>query len=57
MHIKLCGLEVVVIPTLAISRLPFGSLGTKCHLDVGLMEKHKVYIRGKVVASPKSERW
>jgi hypothetical protein len=57
MHIKLCGPEVVGIPTLAISGLPLGSLGTKCHLDVGLVERHKVYIRGKVVASLKSERW
>jgi hypothetical protein len=23
-----------------ILRLPFGSLGTKCHLDVGLVERH-----------------
>ncbi len=28
---------------LAISRLPFGSPGTKCHLDVGLVERHRVY--------------
>jgi hypothetical protein len=29
----------------------------QCHLDVGLVEKHKYIIRGKVVASPKSEPW
>jgi hypothetical protein len=23
----------------------FGNLGTKCHLDVGLMERHKVYYK------------
>ncbi len=26
-------------------RLPFGSPGTKCHLDVGLMERHKIYYK------------
>ncbi len=43
--------------TLVISGLPFGSLGTKCHLDVGLVERHKYTIRGKVMASPKSGSW
>jgi hypothetical protein len=32
---------------LAISRVPLGSPGTKCHLDVGLVERHKVYYRGE----------
>jgi len=32
---------------LGISGLPFGGLGTKCHLDVGLVEKHKVYYKGE----------
>jgi len=32
---------------LGISGLPFGSPGTKCHLDVGLMERHKVYYKGE----------
>jgi len=36
----------VGIPTLGISRLPFGSPGTKCHLDVGLVERHIIYYRG-----------
>jgi hypothetical protein len=26
---------------------PTWSLGTKCHLDVGLMERHKVYYKGE----------
>jgi len=26
---------------------PLGSLGTKCHLDVGLVERHKVYYKGE----------
>ncbi len=25
----------------------FKTLGTKCHLDVGLMERHKVYYKGE----------
>jgi len=37
----------VKVPTLGISRLPFGSLETKCYLDVGLMERHKVYYKGE----------
>jgi hypothetical protein len=32
---------------LAISRVPLGSPGTKCHLDVGLVERHKVYYKGE----------
>jgi hypothetical protein len=28
-----------------ISGLPLGSPGTKCHLDVGLMERHKIYYK------------
>jgi hypothetical protein len=39
--------KVAGVPTLAISRLPFGSLETKCHLDVGLVESHKVYYKGE----------
>ncbi len=30
-----------------ISRLPFGSLETKCHLDVGPMASHIVYYKGE----------
>jgi len=37
----------VRVPTLAISGPPLGSLGTKCHLDVGFVEKHKVYNKGE----------
>jgi hypothetical protein len=32
---------------LGISGLPLGSLGTKCHLDVGLVERHRVYYKGE----------
>jgi len=37
----------VGIPILAISGLPLGSPGTKSHLDVGLMERHRVYYKGE----------
>ncbi len=30
-----------------ISGFPFGSPRTKCHLDVGLVEKHKAYYKGE----------
>jgi hypothetical protein len=40
------------VPTLAISGLPLGSPETKSHLDVGPMERCRVYYKGKVVASP-----
>jgi hypothetical protein len=33
--------------TLTISKLPFGSPMTKCHLDVGLVERHKVCYKGE----------
>jgi hypothetical protein len=37
----------VKVPTLRISRLPFESPKTKCHLDVGFVERHKVYYKGE----------
>jgi hypothetical protein len=37
----------VGVPTLGISGLPFGSPETKWHLDVGLVERHKVYYKGE----------
>jgi len=39
------GPKVAGVPILGISRLPFGSLETKCHLDVGLVERHIVYYK------------
>jgi hypothetical protein len=40
LHKKLCTLEVVKVPVVAISGLPgaLGSPGTKSHLDVGPVE-------------------
>jgi hypothetical protein len=35
----------VGVPILTISGLPFGSPETKCHLDVGLVERFKVYYK------------
>jgi hypothetical protein len=46
-HTKLWGPKLAKVPTLGISRLPFGSPGTKCHLDVGLVERHRVYCKGE----------
>ncbi len=47
LHTKLWGPKVVGVPTLTISGLPLGSPGTKNHLDVGLVERHKVYYKGE----------
>jgi len=33
--------------------LPLGSPKTKCHLDVGLVERHKVYYKGEGDGFPK----
>jgi len=41
------GPKVAKVSTLGISRLPFGSPRTKCHLDVGLVERHRVYYKGE----------
>ncbi len=41
------GPKVVEVPTLGISELPFGSPGTKYHLDVGLVERHRVSYKGE----------
>jgi hypothetical protein len=43
----LWGPKGAIVPTLEISGFPNGSPGTKCHLDVGLVERHKVYYKGE----------
>jgi len=48
----LWGPKVAGIPTLRISGLPFGSPVTKCHLDVGPMERHKACYKGEGGAFP-----
>ncbi len=57
LHAKLWAPKVAGVLVVRISGLPSGSLETKCHLDVGLMEKHIVYYKGEVVAPPKFELW
>ncbi len=47
LHTKLWGPRVAGVPTLGILKLPSGNPMTKCHLDVGFMERHKVYYKGK----------
>jgi len=47
LHTKLWAPEVVKIPSLGIPRLPLGSPRIKCHLDVGLVERHRVYYKGE----------
>jgi hypothetical protein len=47
LHTMLWGPKVARVPTLAISGLPLKSLETKCHLNVGLVERHKVYYKGE----------
>jgi hypothetical protein len=46
LHTKLWGPKVARVSTLRISRLSSESPGTKCHLDVGFMERHRVYYKG-----------
>jgi hypothetical protein len=47
LHTKLWAPKVVGVPTLGILGLPLGSPGTKWHLDIGLVAKHKVYYKGE----------
>jgi hypothetical protein len=47
LHTKLWCPKVVEIPTLAILGLSLGSPGIKSHLDVSLVERHKVYYKGE----------
>jgi len=47
LHTKLYGPKVVKVPILGISGFPFGSPRTKCHLDVGFVERHKIYYKGE----------
>ncbi len=44
---KIMGPKVVGVPIVGISKLPLGSPKTKCHLDVSLVERHKVYYKGE----------
>jgi hypothetical protein len=57
LHKKLCALKVAKVLVVAILGFSFGSIGTKSHLDVAPWRGAEYIIRGKVVASPKSEPW
>jgi hypothetical protein len=45
-HTKLWAPKIVRVLIEGISGHPLGSPGTKCHLDVSLVEKQKVYYKG-----------
>jgi len=47
LHTKLWGPKIMKVPILGISGLPFGNPETKSHLDVGLVERHRVYYKGE----------
>ncbi len=47
LHTKLRATKITGVPTLGISRLPLGNIGTKCHLDAGHVAKHKIYYKGE----------
>jgi hypothetical protein len=47
LHRKLCALKVTGVPIVGISGLPFGSSGTKSHLDVAPMERCRIYYKGE----------
>ncbi len=47
LYTKLWAPKVVRVSTLGISGLPLGSPRTKCHLDVALVERHRVYYKGE----------
>jgi hypothetical protein len=47
LHVKLWRPKVVGVPTLAISKLPLWNHGTRSHLDVGPVERRRVYYKGE----------
>jgi hypothetical protein len=61
LHKKLCALKVPGVPVGGISGVPRGSPagvpGEKSHLDVGPVERHKVYYKGEGGDFPKSGPW
>jgi hypothetical protein len=52
LHTKLWRPKVARVPTLTILGLPLGSPGTKSHLDVGPVERCKVYYKGESTGFP-----
>ncbi len=57
LHTKLCAPKVIGVPTLRISGLPLGSLGTNDIWVLVPWPSTEYNTRGKVVASPKSRPW
>ncbi len=49
---KLWTPKVTGVPSSRISGLPLGNFGTKNHLDVAFMERHKIYYKGEGGGSP-----
>jgi hypothetical protein len=47
LHRKLCAFKVTGVLAVGISGLPLGSLGTKSHLDVALVESYTIYYMGE----------
>jgi len=54
LHAKLWACKIPTVPDEKISRLPLRNPKTKRHLDVGLMERHKVYYMGEGGGFPPS---
>jgi hypothetical protein len=44
---KLWAPKITRVPSLGILGPPLGSPKTKCHLDVGFVERHIVYYKGE----------
>ncbi len=47
LHAKLWAHKIMGVPVVKMLGLPLGNPETKCHLDVGLVEKYKVYYKGE----------
>jgi hypothetical protein len=47
LHKKLCALKVGGVRVVAISGLSLGSPRTKNHLDLALVERHRIYYKGE----------
>ncbi len=47
LHTKLWAPKIARVPTVGILGLSLGSPGTKCHLDVALVERHIEYYKGE----------
>ncbi len=54
LHAKLWAPKVAEVLGVGISGLPLGSAGTKCHLGVGPIAKHRVYYKGEGGGFPPS---